>query len=208
MRHCMQQNNNDFLKDKKTLRKSKNLTLSIYYISLIAIFSALVYVFTAFAAFPIGTGYVHLGDIFIFESCMFLGFYAVIPAVLGSILADIFLGFGYYVPATAIIKGLMVVILLLIKGKKKSGARVLLSMIISSVFMQIGYTSYELLLILIGSSNALTYAVVLSPILILSNFSQTLFGVLGGYIMLKISNRLNLFDRKKIIMSIEKEKHE
>jgi hypothetical protein len=74
--------------------------------------------------------------------------------------------------------------------------------------MQISYTGYELLLVALGSNNALTYALVLSPILILSNFTQTIFGVLGGWLLIKTSQKLNLFDRTKSIMSIEKEKHE
>jgi len=206
----MQQKNDDLSKKQKsTLQKqSARFGISIYYIALIAIFGALIYVLTAFAAFPIGTGYVHLGDIFIFTACMFLGYYAIIPTILGSVIADLFLGFSYYVPATAILKGLMVIIFLLVKGKKTSGIKVLVSMIIASVFMQIGYTGYELLLVVIGSANALTYAAVLSPILILSNFSQTIFGVLGGWILIRISHKLNLYDRAKIIISIEKEKHE
>lgn len=206
----MQYNNNGFSQKQKNSnqKQSGQIKISIYYIALIAIFGALIYVFTAFAAFPIGTGYVHLGDIFIFTACIFLGYYAVIPAVLGSVIADVFLGFSYYVPATLIIKGVMVVIFLLIKGKKTSGVKVLMGMIIASVFMQIGYTGYELLLVAVNSPNALTYAAVLSPILILSNFSQTVFGVLGGWILIKVSHKLNLYDRTKIVMSIEKEKHE
>lgn len=204
----MRQKNDDLTKNQKNTLRFNRFNISIYYIALISIFGALIYVFTAFIAFPIGTGYVHLGDIFIFTACMFLGYYAIIPAILGSVIADIFLGFSYYAVATVIIKGIMVVIFLLIKGKKTSGVKVLLSMIIASVFMQIGYTGYELLLVVIGSSNALTYAIILSPILILSNFSQTIFGVLGGWVLIKISHKLNLYDRTKITISIEKEKHE
>lgn len=186
----------------------KHLNRSVYNIALIALFGALIFVFTAFVAFPVGMGYVNLGDIFIFAACMFLGYYAIIPAAFGSALADIFLGYNFYAPATLIIKGLMAVIFLAIKGKKQSNARIMIGMIAASVFMQIGYTSYEVLLVVIGNPNASTYAAVLAPLLILSNFTQTLFGVAGGWVLIKVSQKLNLFDRMKIIISMEKEKHE
>lgn len=175
----------------------RHLNRSVYNIALIAVFGAFIFVFTAFVHFPVGMGYVHLGDIFIFLACAFLSYYAVIPSAIGSVLADIFLGYSYYAPATLVIKALMPVIMLLIKGKKHSNIRILIGMIVASVFMQIGYTSYEVLLVAIGNPNASTYAAVLAPLLILSNFSQTLFGVAGGWILIKVSQKLKLFDRIK-----------
>ncbi|HEY8418992.1 MAG TPA: ECF transporter S component [Clostridia bacterium] len=186
----------------------RHLNRSVYNIALIAVFGAFIFVFTAFVHFPVGMGYVHLGDIFIFLACAFLSYYAVIPSAIGSVLADIFLGYSYYAPATLVIKALMPVIMLLIKGKKHSNIRILIGMIVASVFMQIGYTSYEVLLVAIGNPNASTYAAVLAPLLILSNFSQTLFGVAGGWILIKVSQKLKLFDRIKVLITIEKENHE
>ncbi|NLC16873.1 MAG: ECF transporter S component [Clostridiales bacterium] len=187
---------------------ARHLNRSVYNIALIAVFGALIFVFTAFVAFPVGMGYVNLGDIFIFTACMFLGYFALIPAAVGSALADIFLGYTFYAPATLIIKGLMAVIFLLIKGKNQSNIRILIGMITGSVFMQIGYTAYEVILAVLGNPHASAISAILAPLLILSNFSQTLFGVAGGWVLIKVAQKLNLFDRMKIIASIEKEKHE
>lgn len=197
------------MQDNSRLKTPRHLNRSVYNIALIAVFGAFIFTFTAFVHFPVGMGYVHLGDIFIFLACAFLGGYAVIPAAVGSALADIFLGYAFYAPATLVIKALMPVIFLAAKGKKtRSNLRVLIAMIAASLFMQIGYTSYEVLLVALGSPNASSYAAVLAPLLILSNLSQTLFGVAGGWILIKVCQKLNLFDKIELLVSTEKERVE
>ena len=57
-------------------------------IVMIALFSALITVMTAFIRIPTPLGYIHIGDAFIFAAAMLLGPYAAIPAMIGSGLAD------------------------------------------------------------------------------------------------------------------------
>lgn len=59
--------------------------------------------------FPIpgGTGYLNFGDGAIFATAAIMGPYAAISAALGSALADLIAGYAIYIPATAVIKGLM-----------------------------------------------------------------------------------------------------
>lgn len=76
-------------------------------IVIIALFSALIAVATAFVKLPTPLGYIHIGDAFIFAGAMILGPYAAIPALLGSGFADLIAGYAMYIPATILIKGLM-----------------------------------------------------------------------------------------------------
>ena len=76
-------------------------------IVIIALFSALIAVTTAFVKLPTPLGYIHIGDAFIFAAASVLGPYAAIPALLGSGFADLLAGYAMYIPATIVIKGLM-----------------------------------------------------------------------------------------------------
>ena len=58
-------------------------------IVMVALFSALIAVMTAFVKVPTPIGYIHIGDAFIFAGAMLLGPYAAIPAMIGSGLADL-----------------------------------------------------------------------------------------------------------------------
>ena len=75
-------------------------------IVMIALFSALITVMTAFIKIPTPLGYIHIGDAFIFAAAMLLGPYAAIPAMIGSGLADFITAYFMYIPATILIKGL------------------------------------------------------------------------------------------------------
>ena len=69
--------------------------------------AALVAVFTAYVSVPIAGGYFHPGDAMIALSAVVLGPYAVIPAAIGSALADLLAGYTIYAPFTFVIKGLV-----------------------------------------------------------------------------------------------------
>ena len=66
-----------------------------------ALFMALVMVTTAFVKIPLPlTGYIHLGDTFIFLACFFLKKpYAIAASAMGSALADV-IAFPVYAPAS------------------------------------------------------------------------------------------------------------
>lgn len=76
-------------------------------IVMVALFSALIALMTAFIRIPTPLGYIHIGDAFIFAGAMLLGPYAAIPAMIGSGLADFITGYPMYIPVTILIKGLM-----------------------------------------------------------------------------------------------------
>ena len=74
-----------------------------------ALFAALVCISTMMIQIPSPmNGYVNLGDCFVLISGYALGpVYGALAAGTGAMFADIFTGYGYYAPATLIIKSLM-----------------------------------------------------------------------------------------------------
>ena len=77
-------------------------------IAMTAVMTALCAVATYAIAvpFPSGIGYFNLGDVIVLLSGWLLGpLYGGLAAGLGSMLADLFLGFTAYMPATFLIKG-------------------------------------------------------------------------------------------------------
>lgn len=85
--------------NRKTLRK--------YIVT--ALFISFIFICTRFLQFPIGnSGYIHLGDAFIYLACVALPFpFAAIAAAIGASLADITSGYLIWAPFTFIIKGIM-----------------------------------------------------------------------------------------------------
>jgi uncharacterized membrane protein len=77
-----------------------------FYLVLIALFSALVFVVTYVLPVPIGVvGYVNFGDAVIFISAMVLGpIGGAVAGAVGSTLADVFLGYVTYAPFTFFVK--------------------------------------------------------------------------------------------------------
>ena len=71
------------------------------------LFTALIVLATMFLKIPTLIGYANMGDGFALASATLLGPFAAIPAGLGSLLADLLLGYGLYAPATLVIKGAM-----------------------------------------------------------------------------------------------------
>lgn len=87
---------------------SKNNTRQhIYYLSVSAMFAALIAVMTAYLSFKTGIndGYLHFGDSMIYlAACMLPLPYAMLAAAIGGGLADVLAGAAFWAPATAIIK--------------------------------------------------------------------------------------------------------
>ncbi len=77
----------------------------IKYMCLTGIFTAIVFVFTAYLHVPSHTGYTHVGDAFIyFAACLFPLPYAAFIGACGALLADCLTGFAIWAPASVIIK--------------------------------------------------------------------------------------------------------
>lgn len=69
------------------------------------IFTAVVYIFTAYLHIPSHTGYTHVGDGFIYlAACLFPMPYVVFIGSGGALLADCLTGFAVQTPGSVIIK--------------------------------------------------------------------------------------------------------
>jgi uncharacterized membrane protein len=116
-----------------------------FYLVLIALFSALVFVVTYVLPVPIGVvGYVNFGDAVIFISAMVLGpIGGAVAGAVGSTLADVFLGYVTYAPFTFFVKGLEGLVCGLLYGNalfgKKSWIRRGVSMTIAGFVATLGY---------------------------------------------------------------------
>ena len=110
--------------------------------------AAMIFLLTAVVSIPIpgGAGYINLGDAGVLTAAALLGgWWGAACAGVGSALADLFLGFGVYAPATLVIKGgvaLLAAFLLRKMPKKLSVAALLLS----ALLVPAGYLAYESLL--------------------------------------------------------------
>ena len=122
-------------------------------IAMIAIFGALICVLTMIIAIPIPAtkGFINIGDLGVMIAGLLLG--PVIGGIaggVGSALADIFLGYAIYAPATLIIKGLEGFIIGVIanprKNYQKFNYRDIIAVIVGGLIMVFGYFIYELIL--------------------------------------------------------------
>lgn len=123
--------------------KLQKLTLS-------ALFAALIYVATNIIHIPTpGTnGYLNLGDSMVLLGAFLLGpWYGAAAAGIGSLLADLLLGYAAYAPGTLLIKGLMAVMaafgLKVLRDRIGITAGVLISGAAAELWMAIGYFGYE-----------------------------------------------------------------
>ena len=125
-------------------------------ISVVALFAALCFVATAFLAIPLPTGYANFGDCFAFTAGFVLGMpWGLAAAGIGSALADLFLGYAIYIPATAVLKmaialfGALCARFLL--GRKPMAFSkyviLFLSSLIGEIIMISGYFAYEYIVI-------------------------------------------------------------
>ena len=110
-------------------------------------FSALVFVITAYLHIPTYNGYVHCGDGFIFiAACILPMPYSIVVGVLGAMLADLLTGFAIWAPGSMIIKGLLA-FLFTCKSKKIVTKRNLVMLLPAALISALGYYLYEALII-------------------------------------------------------------
>lgn len=86
--------------------KLQNKTVHITYTGL---FAAIICLTTAFLLhIPVGNGYIHLGDAFIYlAACLLPAPYGILAAAIGGGLADLLCGYTAYVLPTMLIKSLL-----------------------------------------------------------------------------------------------------
>lgn len=87
------------------MEKEKKLRNMVY----TGLFAALICLTTAFILhIPVGNGYIHLGDSFIYlAACMLPMPYGILAAAIGGSMADLFSGYAIYAIPTAIIKSML-----------------------------------------------------------------------------------------------------
>ncbi|MBR6967069.1 MAG: TIGR04002 family protein [Ruminococcus sp.] len=121
-------------------------------IVLTGLFSALIFVFTAYIHVPTGSGYTHAGDGLIYlAACMLPTPYAVAAGAVGGALADGLSGYPVWIPATIVIKALTA--LFFSKNTERIICRRnLLAVIPSLAVCVLGYSAYEAAVIAGGFS--------------------------------------------------------
>ena len=113
---------------------------------LTGMFTALIFVFTAYLHIPSHTGYTHVGDGFIYLAASLLPLpYAVFSGAVGALLADCFTGFAIWAPASVIIKSVSVMFFSS-NGEKTLSRRNLLALVFSAAACVCGYYLYESLI--------------------------------------------------------------
>ena len=118
----------------------------IWYICLCGIFSALVFIVTAYLHIPIHNGYIHFGDGFIFlAACLLPMPYSLCVGATGAALADVLTGFAIWAPGSMIIKAFSA-LLFTCKGSKIITVRNCLILIPAAVISTTGYYLYEALI--------------------------------------------------------------
>ncbi len=122
-------------------------------LSIIGIFSALICILTIVISIPIPatSGFINIGDAGVMITGLLFGpIIGGIAGGVGSSLADIFLGYTIYAPATLIIKGLEGFLVGLIANPKKGDSRInykdILAVITGGLTMTYGYFLYEIFL--------------------------------------------------------------
>ncbi|MDX9871248.1 MAG: ECF transporter S component [Clostridia bacterium] len=115
--------------------------------------AALVVVGTMLIQIPTPTkGYIHLGDSMVYLCGALLGpWVGGLAAAVGSLLADLFSGYGIYAPATFVIKGLDALIVGLVFSRfasretslVKKGLGFTVAFILGGMIMAAGYLAYE-----------------------------------------------------------------
>ena len=113
-----------------------------------ALFAALACVATMVIKIPSPKGYVNLGDsIVLLSGWMLSPLYGFFAAAIGSMLADLLLGFGVYAPVTFVIKGVMALTAFFFakRLKRRIGifASRVIGAVIAEVIMVLGYFVFE-----------------------------------------------------------------
>ena len=171
----------------KPFVKNKNDTVRV--LVLCGLFTALITVGTMISI-PIaaGQGFINLGDSVIHTAVYAVGGWqcAAIAAV-GSALADLFLGFPVFVPASFIIKGIMALIGMLLAKRIK---HMYLCFAISGLIVPIGYFFYELLLSLFK-----VWDVSVAIYDIPWNFMQYLVGAVIGSVIVAVLGKVGAINK-------------
>ena len=156
---------------------------------LAAVLAALACVATMVVQIPSPmNGFVNLGDCFVLLSGWLLGpWWGAAAGGIGSMLADLLLGYGHYAPGTLVIKGLMALVgAVVFKAFGKSSVGALVSGVISEIIMVGGYFGYAGLLLGKGIGAAAS---------IPGNLVQAAMGLVIGLVLFFLLKRSKVLDK-------------
>ena len=155
---------------------------------LAGIFTAIVFVFTAYLHIPSHTGYTHVGDGFIYiAACLLPLPYSIFVGAAGALLADCLTGFAIWAPGSVIIKTAAVMFFSR-KSKNMICLRNVLALIPAWILCIGGYYLYEALM----TGNFVAPLAGIPGYITQSLLSSALF-IIAGVAMdkLKIKTKLN-----------------
>ena len=159
---------------------------------LAALMAALTYVATSIVQIPSPmNGFVNLGDCFVLLSGWLLGpWWGAAAGGIGSMLADLVLGYGHYAPGTLIIKGAMALVAALVfKAFRKNTAGALIGGVAAEVVMVAGYFGYAALLLGKGIGAAASVP---------GNLVQGAVGLVAGFLLLQVARRTHLEEKVSV----------
>ena len=159
---------------------------------LAALMAALTYVATSIVQIPSPMqGYVNLGDCIVLLSGWILGpWWGAAAGGIGSMLADLLLGYGHYAPGTLIIKGAMALVAALVfKAFRKNTAGALIGGVAAEVVMVAGYFGYAALLLGKGIGAAASVP---------GNLVQGAVGLVAGFLLLQVARRTHLEEKVSV----------
>ena len=161
-------------------------------LTLTGVFTALIFVFTAFVHVPSFTGYVHVGDGFLFLAASILPLpYALFSGVTGAVLSDCLTGFVVWAPASLIIKATTVFFFTWKKATVLT-KRNMMALIPAGILCIGGYYLYEVIL----SGNFVSPAYGAIGNLLQAAFSSIVYLLAGTAIdKAKLKARLSLLQR-------------
>ena len=133
-------------------------------------------------------GYVNLGDCFVLLSGWLLGpWYGFAAGGIGSMLADLFLGYGHYAPGTFVIKGLVALIAALLYEKLgRTQVSRIVGGVVSEIVMVLGYFGYASLLLGKGLAAAAS---------IPGNIFQGTVGLVVGVLLVAVLERAKVTEK-------------
>lgn len=155
---------------------------------LTGVFTAIVFVFTAYLHIPSHTGYTHVGDGFIYlAACVLPLPYAAAVGGLGALLADCLTGYAIWAPGSVIIKT-AAVLCFSRRSKTIVGVRNLLALIPAWALCIGGYYLYEALITgsftapLAGIPGYITQCVLSSALFVAVGLALDKNKVIGGWL--------------------------
>ena len=153
--------------------------------SIIALFAALTCVLTMTVSIPVPAtgGYINIGDLAVMLTGLMFGpIIGFISGGLGSALADIFLGFPLWAPATLVVKGIEGFVVGLIANPrifhKNRSYKDIIAVFIGGLLMVFGYFIVELFIFNFGFVASLSE--------VPGNIFQFIFGALGALFLIVI----------------------